>query len=313
MTGPVLRVCAPDSPQARSIYNLGIIASAIFAVIFAIVTSIVVFALMRFRWREGLPDPRQYPGNRKIEIIWTVIPCIIVVILFTLTAKAMRIADPPPAPAPDIVVTGHQWWWEMRYPKSGIVVADEIHIPVGRPWSLQLESADVLHEFWVPELGRKMTAVPGHPNHIWIEADHAGAYLGMCTEFCGTEHAWMHFLVVAEPEPEFQAWQAAQLRPAIVPAPADEAATKGSALFQQMSCSACHAIHGTHADARVGPDLTHFASRRLLGGGVAENTPENVRRWISNPQKMKPGAFMPDFKFTSEQINQLAAYLETLK
>ena len=173
---------------------------------------------MRFRWREGEADPHQLAGNKTIEIIWTAIPCVIVVALFALTARTMSLSDPPPAPTPDLVVIGHQWWWEARYPKSGVVAANEIHIPVGKALSVRLDSADVLHEFWVPELARKITAVPGHPNHIWIEADKPGTYLGICSEFCGTQHAWMHFLIVAEPQAEFDAWEKAQLQPAATPA-----------------------------------------------------------------------------------------------
>jgi cytochrome c oxidase subunit II len=307
----VLRVLHPDSPQARSILNLGIVSGIIFATIFAIVAGIVVYALMGFRWREGEPDPRQFAGNRKLELIWTVIPCVIVVILFVLTARTMAVSDPPPAPKPDIIVTGHQWWWQIDYPESGVVTANEIHIPVGKALSIRLESADVLHEFWVPELARKMTDVPGHPNHIWLEADTPGTYPGVCAEYCGTEHAWMHFLVIAEPQTNFDAWQKAQLKPAA--APDNDLAIKGSALFQQMSCVSCHAIKGTKATARVGPDLTHFASRQQLGAGVLDNTPDNLHRWLANPQKVKPGVMMPDFKFTDEQVNQLAAYFETLK
>jgi len=219
--------------------------------------------------------------------------------------------DPPPAPAPDLVVVGHQWWWEARYPQSGVVAANEIHIPVGRAMSVQFDSADVLHEFWVPQLARKITAVPGHPNHIWIEADAAGTYLGVCSEFCGTEHAWMHFLIIAESPAEYASWQSAQLRPAV--RPTDPEARKGLVIFEQTSCVSCHAIAGTNAVARVGPDLTHLASRRQLGAGIVDNTPENLRRWLADPQRVKPGAKMPDFKFRDEQIGQLVAYFETLK
>jgi len=307
----VLQVFHPQSPQARAIFNLGVESSVILAVIFAIVAGVIVYALMRFRWREGEPDPRQVAGNRTIEIVWTAIPCAIVVALFTLTARTMSLSDPPPAPAPDLFVIGHQWWWEARYPQSGVVAANEIHIPVGRAMSVQFDSADVLHEFWVPELARKITAIPGHPNHIWIEADAPGTYLGVCSEFCGTEHAWMHFLVIAEPPAKFAAWQSAQLRPAAQPS--DPEARKGLALFEQTSCVSCHAISGTSAGARVGPDLTHFAGRRQLGAGVAENTPENLRRWLADPQRVKPGAKMPDFKFTDEQLGQLVSYFETLR
>jgi cytochrome c oxidase subunit II len=307
----VLQVFHPQSPQARAIFNLGVEASVVLAVIFAVVAGIVVYALMRFRWREGAADPHQVAGNRTIEIVWTAIPCAIVAVLFTLTARTMSLSDPPPAPAPDLFVIGHQWWWEARYPQSGVVAANEIHIPVGRAMSVQLDSADVLHEFWVPELARKITAVPGHPNHLWIEADAPGTYLGICSEFCGTEHAWMHFLVIAETPAEFAAWQSAQLRPAA--RSIEPQARKGLALFEQMSCVSCHAINGTIAGARVGPDLTHFASRRQLGAGITDNTPENLRRWLADPQQVKPGAKMPDFKLTDEQLAQLVSYFETLK
>jgi len=307
----VLRVLNPDSPQARSIVDLGIVSGLIFAIIFVIVGGIIVYGLMRFRWREGEPDPHQLAGNHTVEIVWTAIPCLIVVVLFALTARTMNLADPPPAPEPDLVVTGHQWWWEARYPKSGVVVANEFHIPVGQAISVRLESTDVLHEFWVPELARKITAVPEHPNHIWLQADQPGTHLGSCSEFCGTEHAWMHFLVVAESQAEFDAWEKAQLQPAAQPAGGE--AAKGLALFQRTSCVSCHAINGTTANGRVGPDLTHFASRRQLGAGIADNTPENLRRWLADPQRVKQGVKMPDFKFTDEQVTQLAAYFETLK
>jgi len=309
--GPVLRVLAPGSPQAQAIYHLGLETSVILAGIFALVAGAVVAALMRCRWREGEPDPRQYAGNRTIEIVWTAIPGVIVAVLFALTARTMSEADPAPAPEPDLVVTGHQWWWEVRYPKSGAVAANEIHLPIGRALSVQVDSADVLHEFWVPELARKITTVPGRPNHIWIEADRAGTYSGFCSEFCGTEHAWMHFLVIAEPPEQFAAWQRAQLRPAVPPAGTEAAA--GLALFQRTSCVSCHAIAGTAAHARVGPDLTHFASRRQLGAGVADNTPGNLRRWLADPQQVKLGAKMPNFNFTDRQLTQLVAYFETLK
>jgi cytochrome c oxidase subunit 2 len=308
--GTTLQVFHPESPQARAIADLGIDAGLILAAIFAIVAGVVVYALMRFRWREGEPDPRQLAGNRTIEIVWTAIPCVIVAALFALTARTMGRADPPAAPQPDLVITGHQWWWEVVYPKSGAIAANEIHVPVGRALSIRLESADVLHEFWVPQLARKITAVPGHPNHLWIEADQPGTYLGMCSEFCGTEHAWMHFQVVAEPEAQFAAWQAAQLRPAARPA---GLAARGLALFRQESCASCHAIRGAAGGARVGPDLTHLASRAQLGAGVAENTPANLRRWLADPQQVKPGAKMPKFGFSPEQLTQLVAYFESLR
>ena len=306
-----LTVFDPHSPQARAIFHLAIVSGIIFAIIFAIVAGMIVYALMRCRWREGEGDPKQIAGNKTVELVWTTIPFLIVVALFVLSWKTMGAADPPPAPEPDIVITGHQWWWEARYPKSGVVTANEIHIPAGRPLSVRLESADVLHEFWVAELSRKMTTVPGHPNNIWIQSDHSATYLGVCSEFCGTEHAWMHFLIVAETPEQFQAWEQAQLAPAKVPA--GGSAAQGLALFQETSCMNCHAIKGTAATAGVGPDLTHFAGRRKLGAGIADNTPANLRRWLANPPRVKPGVKMPDYKFTDDQVTQLSAYLETLK
>ena len=308
----VVKVFNPQSPQARAIFDLSIVVIVVMVVIFAVVVGIVMYALLGFpRWREGECDPQQGEGNKTIEIVWTAIPLAIVTMLFVLSARTMGISDPPPPPKPDIVVIGHQWWWEARYTNSGAVVANEIHIPVGKPVALRLDAVDVLHEFWVPELGRKITSVPGHPNHLWIQSDKPATYLGFCTEFCGTQHAWMHFLLVAQPEEEFQKWQQAQLLAA--PPPSSENAQKGLALFQQMSCVNCHAIKGTTPSATFGPDLTHFASRKQLGAGIAENTPDNLRRWLRNPQQVKVGAKMPNFKFTEEQVTQLADYIETLK
>jgi cytochrome c oxidase subunit 2 len=309
--GAVLRVLAPESPQAHAIFNLGVVATIVFAAIFVVVAGLIAYALMRFRWREGGAEPPQLAGNLTVELVWTAVPCVIVGVLFALTARAMSLADPPPAPAPDLIVTGHQWWWEVHYPKTGVIAANEIHLPIGRPFSVQLESTDVLHEFWVPELARKITAVPGHPNHLWLQADQPGTYLGICSEFCGTEHAWMHFLVIVESPAAFAAWEKAQLQPAV--APPVGVAAKGLALFAGASCVSCHAISGTSAEAHVGPDLTHFAARRQLGAGIAANTPENLRRWLANPQAIKPGAKMPNFNFTNDQLTQLVAYLGTLR
>jgi cytochrome c oxidase subunit II len=302
----------PQSPQARAIYDLGIVSTIVFVLIFVVVAGAIAYAIFRFRAREGEPEPKQFAGSKKVEIIWTVIPFLIVVFLFVLTLRGMNRADPPPAPSPDLVVTGHQFWWEAQYPASGAVTANEIHIPVGKPLSVRLDSKDVLHEFWVPKLARKMTTVPGQPNHIWLQADKPGVYIGTCSEFCGTQHAWMRILVVAEESSKFEEWQRAQLQPGL--APTSDVATKGLALFQTSTCINCHAIRGvTGADARVAPDLTHVASRRQLGAGILENTPANMRRWLKNPQHIKPGALMPDFNFTDQELDQLGEYLETLR
>jgi len=302
----------PQSPQARAIFNLGIISTVIFVLIFVIVAGTIVYAMFRFRGREGEPDPKQIAENKIVEITWTLIPFLIVLFLFGLTLRAMSSVDPPPAPTPDLVVTGHQFWWQADYPASGVVTANEIHIPAGKPLSVLLDSKDVLHEFWVPKLTRKMTNVPGQKNHIWLQADKPGVYIGQCSEFCGTEHAWMRILLIAEEPSKFEQWQQAQLQPSHPPT--NDAASKGLTFFQTSTCINCHAIHGVAgADARVGPDLTHVASRKQLAAGILENTPENMRRWLKSPQHIKPGALMPDFSLTDRQLDQLSEYLETLR
>jgi cytochrome c oxidase subunit 2 len=302
----------PQSPHTQAIFDLGIVSLVIFCLIFAVVGGAIFYSIARFRWREGEADPRQLAGHKVVEIVWTAIPLVIVILLFVMTARTMNVADPAPAPTPDLVVTGHQFWWEARYPASGAVAANEIHIPVGKPFSIKLEASDVIHEFWVAELTRKIQAVPGSTRYLWIQADRPGSYMGVCSEFCGVQHAWMRFLVIAEEPAAFEAWQRAQLQAA--PAPVNEAAGKGLVMFQQMSCISCHAINGVPgATAGVGPDLTHVASRRQLGAGISENTPENLRRWLKNPQALKPGVLMPNYNLTDEQLTQFGEYFQTLK
>jgi cytochrome c oxidase subunit 2 len=309
---PTSNALDPQSPQARAIFDSGIISAIVFVLIFVIVTGAIIYAVLRFRGRDGEPDPKQIAENKTIEIIWTVIPFLIVVFLFGLTIHAMNLADPPPPPSPDLIVTGHQFWWQANYPASGVVTANEIHIPAGKALSVRLDSKDVLHEFWVPKLNRKMTTVPGQRNHIWLQADKPGVYIGQCSEFCGTQHAWMRILVVADGPAEFEQWQQAQLKPS--QAPTTDAAVKGLALFQTSTCISCHAIRGvTGADAGVAPDLTHVGSRQQLGTGILENTPANMRLWLKSPQHIKPGVLMPDFSFSDEQLDQLAEYLSSLR
>jgi cytochrome c oxidase subunit 2 len=309
---PTSNALDPQSPLARAIYHLGIVSGIIFLLIFLTVTGGIIYAICRFRGRAGEPEPSQFAGSEKVEIIWTAVPFLIVVFLFVLTLRGMNQADPPPAPSPDLVVIGHQFWWEAQYPRSGAVTANEIHIPVGKAVAVRLDSKDVLHEFWVPQLTRKMSTVPGQPNNIWIQADKPGTYIGQCSEFCGTQHAWMRILVIADEPSKFEEWQEAQLQRA--PAPTIDVAAKGLTLFQISTCINCHAIRGVPgADADAAPDLTHVASRRQLGSGILENTPANLQLWLKNPQHIKPGVLMPDFNFTEQELDALAGYIETLR
>ncbi len=176
---------------------------------------------------------------------------------------------------------------------------------------MQLESADVIHDFWVPQLARKMDLVPGLTNHIWLEAEKAGTYLGACAEYCGAEHAWMRFLVIAEPPAEFAAWATRQAQAA--PLPAGGGAERGRQVFLQMTCANCHSIQGVCTATNVGPDLTHLATRRTLGATVLANTPAGLARWLRNPQAIKPGCRMPNLNLSEAQANSLVSYLETLR
>lgn len=309
----------PASPQAESIRDLFVHVLLISAGIFAIVSGLICVALYRFRATEKLPV--QDFGSHRREIAWMAGPVIIVVwiaaisIKLILTINALPTQYVPGATAEedgvDIIVTGHQWWWEIEYPESGIVSANEIHIPTGKKLRVALRSEDVIHCFWVARLTRKMDAIPGHENFVWLEADKPGTYQGRCAEYCGTQHAWMNFLVIAHEPDDFAAWQQREKQ---VPAPPNEKlASDGQALFMKLTCSQCHAVAGSAAKEDFAPDLTHLASRAQLGAGVIKNTPENLRTWLANPQAVKPGCKMPNFKLKDEQLDQLVAYLETLR
>jgi cytochrome c oxidase subunit 2 len=299
------------SSQAAAISDLFKVVLVICGVILVIVTGMVGVGLIRFRQRTGVEEPQPFFGNRKLEIIWTVGPILIIIWLFVLTARGMRQSDPPANQKPDLIVTGHQWWWEVRYPQTGVVTANEIHIPVGRKWLVRLESADVIHDFWVPALARKMQMIPGQTNHIWLEADAPGTYDGTCAEYCGAGHSWMRISVIAESPAVFDAWLHEQENPAAIPA--TDSAQTGLKTFQTMTCINCHSIRGVSVAANAAPDLTHLADRTILGAGVLSNTETNLFRWLKNPQDFKPGCLMPNLKLTDAQVGALTSYLETLK
>jgi cytochrome c oxidase subunit 2 len=314
MSIPATPLYSPDSPQAGAINHLFLTVGVIMIAILVLVTALVLYAVFRYRGRLGDGEPPQLFGRKNVEIGWTVVPLLVVGFIFVMTLRTMHRADPAPAAddPPYMVITAHQWWWEARYAQSHVIAANEIHIPVDRPLLVELKAADVIHDWWVPQLGRKMDAIPGHPNHFWIEAEHPGTYLGRCAEYCGAEHAWMRIRVIAQPPAEFKQWEQHQLG---IPAkPTGGEAAEGAKLFQkQLTCADCHRIAGTPAKSSIGPDLTHVASRETLAAGRLPNTPSNLRKWLSNPQAIKPGANMPNFQLTKTEVDDLAAYLETLK
>jgi len=302
-------VLSPASPQADALARLFVVTLFVCAVILVIVSALVLLCIVRFRRKAGDNEPKQIDGNEKLEVSWTAASIVILIGLFTLTVRAMRIADPVPDREPDLTVIGHQWWWEVRYP-DGTVGANEIHIPVQSNLLVRLESADVIHDFWVPQLGRKMDMVPGHPNLIWISANTPGEYLGACAEYCGAEHAWMRIQVDAQTATDYEKWLAQQRQSAQVPVSAAE--RRGFQIFREKTCINCHRIKGVNPDTSVAPDLTHFAERATIATGVLKNTPADLRFWLSNPQAVKPACHMPDFQLRQDEVEALAEYLKTM-
>ena len=296
---------APASPQAAAISNLFVGTLIFLSAILILVSFLVIYAVIRYRDRPGAPDPEQKFGSRKLEITWTVVPILSLVVLLGFMVRAMSASDPPTADAkPDLRIVAHQWWWEIIYLKSGVTTANEIHIPVGKRLLVDFRSVDVIHDFWVPALGRKIDIIPGHPNRLWIEADHGGTYLGACAEFCGNEHAWMRIMVIADSPDDFAAWVKQQVGIPPKPVTADE--QLGAKIYRENICTNCHL-------RSVGPDLTHIASRRTLAAGALENTPENLAAWLHDPDDFKPGSNMPNFKLSPGDVRALVAFLETQK
>lgn len=311
-------IFAPASTPAFAIRDLSFVVLGITAAIFLIVAGVAVYTLVRFGRRPV--DPRQEPpqvyGSQQIELAWTVVPFLIVVVLFLVTARYIYAIgnQPPPPSAVEITVVGNQWWWEVRYPKLGIITANEVHVPVSHPASptptfITLQSADVIHSFWIPQLAGKMDVIPNKTNRVWIDPRTPGRYVGQCAEYCGLEHALMLLVVVVHPPDEFNRWVSFQQ--ALAAHGASTAA--GRELFASLACINCHSIRGTPGNGVFGPDLTHLMARSTLGAGAARNTPENLRAWVKDPAVFKPGVLMPAMKLSNEQLDQLVAYLVTLR
>jgi cytochrome c oxidase subunit II len=308
----------PQSTPAKSILDVSLFTLVITGIIFAVVFTLLVYSIVKFRGRavDAGREPAQVYGSTQIELAWTVIPILIVVVLFLATARTIRAVQdaPEPATALEVTVIGHQFWWEFRYPKLGVVTANELHVPVSdaahpTPTFLKLFSADTDHSFWIPQLAGKTDLVPNHPNSMWIDPHRTGVYLGQCAQYCGTQHAKMLLRVYVDSDEDFKAWVHAQQQPAVE----DENAILGKRVFETTACINCHAINGTVANGRFGPDLTHLMSRRTIASGAAANTEENVRRWIQNPDDIKPGSLMPAMKLSDSDLDALTAYMETLR
>jgi cytochrome c oxidase subunit 2 len=283
-------------------------------VVFVFVEGALIWTIIRDRKH---PDdqslPRQVFGNSRLEVTWTVIPLMLVVILFVMTVRTMSaVAAPGEKPSDlNLRIVGHRWWWEFDYPDLGVVSANELHIPVGKTVQVKLESVDVIHSFWVPQLSGKTDVIPGQHNTMWLKGDQPGEYVGQCAEFCGTEHALMRFRVFVDTQADFDAWLTNQQKAAYQPQTEDEQAG-----FKTVTntCESCHSINPgeVNKDEKGGPNLTHLFSRTTFAGGSFELNEKNLRSWLKNTQAMKPGNDM-EITLTPKEIDQLIAFLTQLK
>ena len=277
-----------------------------------LVAGLSMYITIRFKNKGDGVEPEQTSSNLKLETAMIVGPTLLVIAFFILTVRTTHAILPPAGKlVPAVRITGHQWWWEATYPGTNVVTANEIHLPVGRRLLIEGTSADVIHDWWLPAFGEKMDLIPGRTNHVWATIRAPGVYEGACNEFCGQQHAWMRIRVIAHTPADYARWLAAAAQPAAPPTGA--LAQAGGALFAHYACSSCHQIRGTAAHGHQGPDLTHFGSRRTMLAGLLDNNPDNLRRWLNDPQAIKPGAHMPRFIFGRDTIQALATYLTQLK
>ena len=317
-THQISNIFKPLSTPAEAINRLSLFVLAICGVIFVAVCWLLIYSSIKFRRRsddDGSEPPQVY-GSNPLELAWTVIPVLIVLVLFLATARVIHaIQDAPqPATAVEVTVIGHQFWWEFRYTGLGVVTANELHVPVSdpahpTPTFLTLLSADTDHSFWIPELNGKTDLIPNRINHMWIDPHREGMYLGQCAQYCGVQHAKMLLRVYVDSREEFDRWVERERKPAEV----SEAVSAGRRVFETTACLNCHVVTGTVANGLFGPDLTHLMSRATIASGAALNTHENLRLWIHDPEAIKPGSLMPAMNLNDQDLDALVAYMESLR
>jgi cytochrome c oxidase subunit 2 len=306
----------PASQQADRINKLFNYFNFAAGAMLLLVIFLIVYICIKFKQKKGDTDePVQTSGNKKLEALMIGGPTLLLIFFFYQTMAVMNAVSPSvdKGRQPDVIITGHQWWWEVDYPAAHVATANEVHLPVGKHLLIEMHSADVIHDWWVPELGNKIDLVPQITNYLWLDINKPGNYTGACSEFCGAQHAWMRIHVIAQNENDFNKWLAANAKDAVQPT--GSLAIIGSALFQSETCAGCHRVQGTSAISNVGPapDLTHLASRNEILTGLMKNNEANLFKWINHPQEIKPGAHMPDFHFNKYTVNAIVQYLEQLK
>ncbi|HEX2090693.1 MAG TPA: cytochrome c oxidase subunit II [Actinomycetota bacterium] len=322
----VLPACSPTSPStletkgpaAARIAGTWWFMFWVSLVVVLFVGALLLLGMFRRRRSErgaddphGVTSPRHW--ERRLLLFGGVVgPLIVLAVLWVVTLRDVNfLAAPLRSNMLTVDVIGRLWWWEVRYPEQGIVTANEIHIPVGQPVRIRLTSNGVIHSFWVPELAGKTDMIAGQTNNMWLEASQPGVYRGQCAEYCGRQHTHMIFFVIAEPQATFERW--VQREASSVPAPAAANLTRGQRVFETNACAGCHTIRGTTAAGRVGPDLTHFGSRRTIGAGTVPNTRSLLAAWVVNAQSIKPGNLMPPVPLPPDDVQALVDYLESLK
>ena len=307
----------PVSTPAHDIYHLSLFVIAICTAIFLVVFSLILYAAIKYRRRSDEDDrePPQIYGSNQVELAWTVIPILIVVVLFLASARVIHAVEDAkfPSDAVEVTATGHQFWWEFQYPKYGVTTANELHVPVSAngqslPVHILLLSADTDHSFWVPQLAGKTDLIPNRKNEMWIEPHELGTYVGQCAQYCGTQHAKMLLNVVVQTPDDFNAWLQEQKKPAMT----SPQVAAGRRVFENNACVNCHTISGTVANGRFGPDLTHLMSRHTIAAGAALNNEQNLRLWVKTPDAIKPGCLMPAMQLDDQDVDALVAYLMSL-
>lgn len=315
-----LDTLSPKSDITETFFSIFRVITAIDLLILIVVVVAFCLAIFVFSSRAGEPgEPSHKHHDLWLEMLWTIIPSILVVFITVPTVRAIIQTQPDkwPPDTLEVRVIAHQWWWEFRYPESGVITADEVHIPVHRTIHFSMVSRDVIHSFFMPAIGGKRDVVPGQTNSITLKASEVGEYWGQCTEFCGDSHANMRFRVFVDSPEDFAAWTRNQIAD---PVKVDEGpAAAGAKVFANAPCAICHSIRGVSGFSKEytygfrGPDLTHFGSRGTIAGAILDNNSTNLARWIKNPVEVKPGANMPTLGLSGQELNDLVAYLESLK
>lgn len=296
------------------------VCTAVFVIVLSAL-AVVLIKRSKNKPTDDVPElelPEESKKRRTNVVLASVISTVVILFIFLIYSFVIgRGLTSELAQKNGVVIelTGHQWWWEVRYDNvdasSIFTTANEIHIPVGVPVTLSLKAGDVIHSFWVPNLHGKKDLIPGKISTIWIQSDQPGVFRGQCAEYCGLQHAHMALWVIAEPQEQFNSWLQSQTQEAAVPS--TDSTKRGQQIFLSSACVMCHTVSGTPAGSNIGPNLTHVASRQTIAAGTLENTRDHLARWVNNSQRIKPGNHMPTMSFSDNDLQPLLDYLQTLK